>query len=113
MLISMRTKVQTHEGINIYRVEVRGETFYKTDLVFGEPIIGNNVEEVTKKVDAKRAAGDTRAEIEAHEGVKIFQVKDGSKTYYISEPVVDDVIVGDTAHEVALGITRRHAILGR
>lgn len=108
----MRTQVGTHGDINVYRVDVRGQTFYKSDPVFGEPIHGKTVDEVKKNIDAKKAAGDTRVEVMVHEGIKIFEVKEGGKAHFISEPLFDEVIVGDTAHDVALGITRRHAILG-
>ncbi|HTY90967.1 MAG TPA: hypothetical protein VMC84_07305 [Methanocella sp.] len=108
----MRTQVDTHGDVNIYRVDARGQTFYKTDPVFGEPIHGKTVDEVKKSIDAKKAAGDTRAEVMVHEGKKIFRVTDGGKVHFISEPLFGEVIVGDTPHDVALGITRRHAILG-
>jgi hypothetical protein len=45
-----------------------------------------------------------------HEGVNIYQVRDGSRTYFISDPIYDEPIIGDTIYDVALGITRRHAI---
>lgn len=108
----MRTLVDTYGDINIYRVEVRGRTFYKSGLVFGEPVHGNSVDEVKKSIDSKKAAGDTRVEVMVHEGIRIFEVLEGGKSHFISEPLYDEVIVGDSAKEVALGITRRHAILG-
>lgn len=108
----MRTEVETYGDVIIYRVEVRGQTSYKSGPVFGEPIHGRTIDEVKKGIDAKKAAGDTRAEVMVHEGKKIFKVTEGGKVHFISEPIFDEVIVGDTAHDVALGITRRHAILG-
>ncbi len=109
----MRTKIHSHEGFNIYRVDVRGDTFYKTDPVFGEPLLGKTVDDAVKKINDKRAQGDTRVNVRVHEGVNIYQVRDGGKTYFISDPVNDDIITGDTIYDVALGITRRHAIFGR
>ncbi|WP_174590158.1 hypothetical protein [Methanocella conradii] len=108
----MKTKVHSYEGIDIYRVDVRGETFYRTDPVFGEPLNGKSVDEVAKKVAAKLAKGDTRVKVQEHEGVSIYQVKDESRTYYISDLVNGEPIIGDTIYEVALGVTRRHAMLG-
>ncbi len=108
----MRTQVDTYGDVNIYRVEVRGQTFYKSDPVFGEPVHGRSADEVKRGIDSKKAAGDTRVEVMVHEGKKIFQVTEGGKVHFISEPLFDEVIVGETAHEVELGITRRHAILG-
>ena len=107
----MKTRVETYGDINIYRVDTRGHTFYKSGLVFGEPLHGDSVDEVKKKIDVKKAAGDTRVEVATHEGVKIFQVREGSKTYFISEPVIDEVIIADTVHDVELNITIRHAIV--
>lgn len=112
MVLPMKTKVHSHEGVDIYRVDVRGETFYKTDPVFGEPLIGKTIDEAVKKIIAKRAQGDTRVNVRVHEGVNIYQVRDGSRTYFISDPIYDEPIIGDTIYDVALGITRRHAILG-
>ncbi len=94
-------------------MDVRGETFYKSDPVYGEPQMGKTVDETAKKITAKKARGDTRVNVKVHEGVNIFQVRDGSKTYFISDPVNDDIIIGDTIYDVALGITRRHAIFRR
>jgi hypothetical protein len=108
----MRTHVDTYGDVNIYRVEVRGQTFYKSDPVFGEPVHGKSVDEVKKSIDSKKAAGDTRAEVMVHEGIRIFEVLEGGKSHFISEPLHGEVIVGDSARDVALGITRRHAILG-
>jgi len=108
----MRTQVDTHGDVKIYRVEVRGLTFYKSDPVFGEPVHGKSVDEVKRGIDSKKAAGDTRVEVMVHEGIRIFEVREGGKSHFISEPLFDEVIAGDSAHEVALGITRRHAILG-
>ena len=113
MVLPMRTKVHTHDGVDIYRVDVRGETFYKTGPVFGEPLMGKTIEDVAKKITAKKALGDTRVNVRVHEGVNIYQVRDGSKTYFISDPINDDIIIGDTIYDVALGITRRHAVFGR
>jgi hypothetical protein len=109
----MKTLVETYKGLNIYRVDTRGQTAYKSNLIFGEYVHGKTVDELKKKIDSKLAAGDTRTEVTTHEGVKIFQVREGTRTYFISEPVVDEVIEADTAHEVEHGITRRHALLGR
>ena len=112
MVIPMKTRVHSHEGVDIYRVDARGETFYKTDPVFGEPLTGKTIDEVVKKIIAKRAQGDTRSIVQVHEGVNIYQVRDGGRTYFISDPIYDEIITGDTIYDVALGITRRHAIFG-
>ena len=112
MVLPMKTKVKTHEGVDIYRVDVRGDTFYKSDLVFGEHLTGKDVDEVAAKITAKRVLGDRRVLFETHEGINIYQVRDGGKTYFICDPVHDEVFTGNTAHDVALSITRLHAILG-
>ena len=108
----MKTPVDTYSGINIYRVDTRGQTSYKSDPVFGEPLHGKTIDEVKKGIDEKKAAGDTRVEVAVHEGKKIYQVTVGGKAHFISEPIFGEVVVGETQLDVALGITRRHAILG-
>jgi hypothetical protein len=108
----MKTKVQTYEGVDIYRVNVRGLVFYKSALVFGEALTGDTIEEVSKRITSKLAAGDTRKLVMTHETVNIYEVREGSRTYYISDPLYDDTIVGDTTHDVALDITRKHAMSG-
>ncbi len=113
VVILMKTKVHSHEGVNIYRVDVRGETFYKTDPIFGEPQVAKTVDDAVKKIIAKKARGDTREKVQVHEGVNIYRVRDSGKTYFISDPVNDEVMVGDTIYDVALGITRMHAIFLR
>jgi hypothetical protein len=108
----MKEKVQTHEGVNIYRVSVRGQTFYKSDLVYGEAIAARTLDEVARKITAKRAAGDTRVQVRTHEGVNIYQVTEGGRKYYISDPVQDETITGDTIEKVAHEITVKHAMVG-
>jgi hypothetical protein len=108
----MKTKVHSYKGVDIYRVDARGETFYRTDLIYGEPLTGKSIDEVVKKVESKLTRGDTRVKVKEHEGVSIYQVRDEGHTYYISDAVNGEVIIGDTIYDVALGITRRHAMLG-
>ncbi len=108
----MKTKVLTHEGVDIYKVETRGQTFYKSDLVFGEVLAGRTADEVRQRIAAKRAAGDTRELVRTYENVKIYQVREGARVYFISEPVLDEVITGSTIDEVAHQITVKHAMVG-
>lgn len=108
----MKEKVQSHEGVNIYRVMVRGETYYKSDRVFGEDLDGKSVDEVARKISAKLTAGDTRTLVKTHETVNIYEVTEGGRKYYISDPVQDKTIRGDTIYEVELEITRKHAMVG-
>lgn len=108
----MKTKVAEHEGQNIYRVDTRGQTFYKSDRIYGEEAAARTVDEVKRQITAKLAAGDTRVQVETHEGVNIYQVTAGGKNYYISDPVMDETIRGDTIYQVALEITRKHAMVG-
>ena len=108
----MKTKVMTHEGVNIYQVNVRGQTFYKSDLVFGEAIAGRIIDEVVRKITAKHATGDTRVMVLTHEGVNIYQVTDGSQKYFISDPILDETITRKTIDEVAHEITVKHAMVG-
>ncbi|WP_231844915.1 hypothetical protein [Methanocella arvoryzae] len=108
----MKTKVLTHQGVNVYRVNVRGQVFYKSDLVYGEAVVGRTTDEVVKKISIKLAAGDTRVHVATHEGVKIYQVTEGGKSYFLSDPVMDETITADTIDEVALQITRKHAMVG-
>jgi uncharacterized protein YxjI len=111
-VMSMKTRVGTHEGLNIYRVDTRGQTFYKSDRIYGEEAAGKTVDEVKKKITARLAAGDTRVQVETHEGVNIYRVTEGGKQYYISDPILDETIRGDTIYQVALEITRKHAMVG-
>lgn len=108
----MKTKVAEHEGLNIYRVDTRGQTFYKSDRIYGEEAAGRTVDEVKKEITARRMAGDTRMLVQTHEGVGIYQVTFGGRQYYISDPVQDETIRGDTVYQVALEITRKHAMVG-
>jgi hypothetical protein len=108
----MKEKVKTHEGVNIYRVMTRGQVFYKSDFIFGEAVAGRTVDEVAKKITSKLAAGDTRVLVKTHEGVNIYEVTEGGKKYYISDPVYDETIHADTVYDVALEITRKHAMVG-
>jgi hypothetical protein len=110
--VAMKTRVASHEGLNIYRVDTRGQTFFKSERIFGEEIAGRTIDEVTRKMSAKLAAGDTRVQVETHEGVNIFRVTEGGKNYFISDPVMDETIRGDTIYQVALEITRKHAMVG-
>lgn len=112
MVLSMKTKVLTHEGVNVYQVIVRGQTFYKSDQVFGEAITGRTKDEVVRKITTKHAAGDTRVLVLTHEGVNIYQVSEGGQKYFLSDPVYDETITGDTIDEVTLQITRKHAMVG-
>lgn len=111
-VLSIKTKVLTHEGVNVYKVNVRGQTFYKSDFVYGEAIAAKTLDEVVKKITTKHAAGDTRVQVLVHEGVNIYQVTEGGKSYYISDPVYDETITGDTVAEVAHDITVKHAMVG-
>ena len=108
----MKTMVAEHEGRNIYRVDTRGQTFYKSDRIYGEEAAARTVDEVKRQITAKLAAGDTRVPAGTHEGVNIYQVTAGGKKYYISDPVLDETIRGDTIYQVALEITRKHAMVG-
>ncbi len=108
----MKTKVLTHEGVNIYKVNVRGQVFYKSDLVYGEAVVERTLDEVVKKITTKHAAGDTREKVLVHEGVTIYQVTEGGKKYYLSEPVYDETITADKIDDVILQITRKHAMVG-
>jgi hypothetical protein len=108
----MKTKVGAHEGVDIFQVNVRGNTFYKSDFVFGEALMGKSVEEVAKRISTKRAQGDTRVLVQTHEGVNIYQVSEGSRKYFISDPLYDETITADSAYEVAHQITIKHAIMG-
>jgi uncharacterized protein YxjI len=108
----MKTKVGEHEGLKIYRVDTRGQTFYKSDRIYGEEAAGRTIDEVKRQITAKRASGDTRVLVQTHEGVNIYQVTAGGKQYYISDPVMDETIKGDTIYQVALEITRKHAMVG-
>jgi putative NIF3 family GTP cyclohydrolase 1 type 2 len=107
----MKTKVQTHEGVDIYQVNVRGNIFYKSGFVFGEAILGKTVDEVAKRITTKHALGDTRVQVETHEGVNIYQVTEGDRKYFISDPLYDETITGDTIYDVAHEITIKHAII--
>lgn len=108
----MKTKVLAHEGVNIYQVVTRGHMFYKSELVFGESIMAKSIDEVKKRISIKLAQGDTRVHVATHEGVNIYRVTEGNKTYYISDPLYDNTIVEDTEYAVALEITRKHAMVG-
>lgn len=108
----MKTKVAEHEGVIIYRVDTRGATFYKSDRIYGEEAAARSIDEVKKEITARRMAGDTRVLMETHEGVNIYRVKFGGKEYYISDPVQDETIHGETVYAVALEITRKHAMVG-
>lgn len=112
MVIAMKTKVLTHQGVNVYRVNVRGQIFYKSDLVYGEAVVGMTTDEVVKKVTSKLAAGDTRVHVLTHEGVNIYQVSDGGQKYFLSDPVLDETITADAIDDVILQITRKHAMVG-
>ena len=112
MVIPMKTKVLTHQGVNVYRVNVRGQTFYKSDLVYGEAVVGMTTDEVVKKISGKQAAGDTRVLVLTHEGVNIYQVTDSGQKYYLSDPVLDETITADAIDDVVLQITRKHAMVG-
>lgn len=108
----MKTKVLTHEGVNIYRVNVRGNVFYKSDLVYGEAVVGRTTDEVVKKITTKHAAGDTREKVLVHEGVTIYRVTEGGHKYFLSDPVYDETITSDNIDDVVLQITRKHAMVG-
>jgi hypothetical protein len=108
----MKTKVAEHEGVIIYRVDTRGQTFYKSERIYGEEAAARSVDEVKKQITARLMAGDTRVLVQAHEGVNIYQVTFGGKQYFISDPVQDETIRGDTVYAVALEITRKHAMVG-
>ena len=108
----MKTKVQAHEGVTIYRVNVRGQTFYKSDLVYGEAILGNTIDEVAKKITTKCVTGDTRVQALIYEGVNIYRVSEGSQTYFLSDRIYDETITGETIDDVKLQITRKHAMVG-
>jgi hypothetical protein len=108
----MKTRVGSHEGLNIYRVDTRGQSFFKSERIFGEEVAGRTTDEVKRHITTKLAAGDTRIQIQTHEGVNIYQVTEGGKNYYISDPVLDETIRGDTIYQVALEITRKHAMVG-
>ena len=108
----MKTKVLTHEGVDVYKVETRGQTFYKSGLVFGEALTGRTADEARQKITAKHAAGDTRELVRTYEDVEIYQVREGERVYFISEPVMDEVITGRTIDEVAHQITVKHAMVG-
>lgn len=108
----MKTKVSTHEGVDIFRINVRGQEFYKSDLVFGEAITELRLDEVRKKITAKLAAGDTRQKVLTHEGVNIYQVRVAGRMYFLSDPVRDETITADTIDDVVHKITVRHAIMG-
>lgn len=112
MVIPMKTKVLTHQGVNVYRVNVRGQVFYKSDLVYGEAVVGMTTDEVVKKITTKLAAGDTREKVLTYEGVGIYQVTEGGRKYFLSDPVLDETITGDTIDDVKLQITRKHAMVG-
>ena len=112
MVVSMKTKVLTHEGVSVYRVNVRGQVFYKSDLVYGETVVGRTVDEVTKKITIKHAAGDTREKVLTYQGVSIYQVTEGGKKYFLSDPVYDETITSDQIDDVILQITRKHAMVG-
>jgi hypothetical protein len=58
------------------------------------------------------AAGDTRVLVKTHEGVNIYEVTEGGKKYYISDPIYDETVHADTVYDVALEITRKHAMVG-
>lgn len=108
----MKTKVQTHEGVDIYKVNVRGNVFYKSDRVYGEAVVARTQEEVARRITAKHAAGDTRALVKTHEKVNIYEVTEGGQKHYLSDPVMDETITGDTVEEVEHQITIKHAIAG-
>ncbi len=108
----MKTKVGSHEGVDIFQVNVRGNKFYKSDFVFGEALTGKTIDEVAKRISSKRARGDTRVLVETHEGVNIYQVTEGDRKYFISDPLYDETISADSAYEVAHQITIKHAIMG-
>jgi protein involved in polysaccharide export with SLBB domain len=107
----MKTKVGTHEGVDINQVNVRGNIFYKSGFVFGEALMGKTIDEVAKRISTKHAQGDTRVLVQTHEGVNIYQVTEGSRKYFISDPLYDETITEDTAYEVAHQITIKHAIM--
>jgi hypothetical protein len=109
---AMKTRVASHEGLNIYRVDTRGQSFFKSERIFGEEVAGRTVDEVKRQITAKLAAGDTRVQVQTHEGVNIYQVTESGRNYYISDPVLDETIRGDTIYQVALEITRKHAMVG-
>lgn len=108
----MKTQVQTYEGVNIYQVNVRGNIFYKSDLIYGETLVGRTIDEVTKRIAMKRALGDTRVKVQEHEGINIYQVTEGNRKYFISDPLHDETITGDTIYDVEHQITIKRAILG-
>lgn len=108
----MKTKMDELDGFGIYRVDTRGQTFYKSDRIYGEEAAGRTVDDVKMEITARRMAGDTRVLAQTHEGVNIYQVTFGGKQYFISDPVQDETIKGDTAYQVALEITRKHAMVG-
>ncbi len=112
MEVSMKTKVAEHEGVKIYRVDTRGQTFYKSDRIYGEEAAARTIDAVKQEITARRMAGDTRVLMETHEGVNIYRVTFGGKQYFISDPVQDETIRGDTVYAVALEITRKHAMVG-
>jgi hypothetical protein len=93
-------------------VDTRGQTFFKSERIFGEEVAGRTVDDVKRQMTAKLAAGDTRVQVETHEGVNIYQITEGSRHYYISDPVMDETIRRDTIYQVALEITRKHAMVG-
>jgi hypothetical protein len=111
-VVAMKTRVASHEGLNIYRVDTRGQTFFKSERIFGEEVAARTIDEVKRLMSAKLALGDTRVQVQTHEGVNIYQVTDGSRKYFISDPVQDETIRGDTIYQVALEITRKHAMVG-
>ena len=78
---AMKTRVSSHEGLNIYRVDTRGQTFFKSERIFGEEVAGRTVDDVKRQITAKLAAGDTRVQVETHEGVNIYQITEGGKQY--------------------------------
>ena len=112
MGVPMKEKVRTHEGVNIYRVMTRGQTFYKSDFIFGEAVAARTIDEVARKITAKLASGDTRVLVQTHEGVNIYEVTGEGKKYYLSDPIYDEAIRADTVYAVALEITRKHAMVG-
>ncbi len=108
----MKTKVAEHEGVIIFRVDTRGTTFYKSERIYGEEAAARTIDAVKKEITERRLAGDTRVLVQTHEGVNVYQVTFGGRKYFISDPVQDETIRGDTQYQVALEITRKHAMVG-
>jgi hypothetical protein len=71
----MKTKVGSHEGVDIFQVNVRGNTFYKSDFVFGEALMGKSVEEVEAGEDIVFRNGRSIVDVDRDDMFRLVKMK--------------------------------------